>query len=65
MRSSLAVIHDMLGKIKSIDKAKKSTYLSWLTGGVRTLSFIAGDQPEIKEHNRLWGETLLRQNHVL
>ena len=60
-----AVIHDMLGKIKSIDKAKKSTYLSWLTGGVRTLSFIAGDQPEIKELKRIWDETLLRHNLVL
>ena len=65
MFNTSAVIHDMLGKIKSIDKAKKSTYLSWLTGGVRTLSFIAGDQPEIKELKRIWDETLLRHNLVL
>jgi Protein of unknown function (DUF2786) len=60
-----AVIHDMLTKIKSIDKSKKNTYLGWLTGGIRTLSFISGDRPEIKELKRILDETLLRHGLVL
>jgi hypothetical protein len=60
-----AVIHDMLAKIKSIDKAKKNTYLAWIAGSIRTLSFISGDRPEIKELKRILDETLLRHNLVL
>ena len=60
-----AVIHDILGKVKAIDKSKKSTYLGWLTGGIRTVSFIAGDRPEIKELKRILDETLLRHGLVL
>lgn len=55
-----AILGDVLKKIKNMEKTDKANRLSQLTTVVRTASFIAGDNPSIKEIKRILDDTLLR-----
>jgi Protein of unknown function (DUF2786). len=55
-----AILGDVLKKIKTIEKTDKANRLSQLTTIVRTASFIAGDNPSIREIKRIVDDTLFR-----